>query len=116
MVTPSLLPKKSFKWVPFDHHYLEKDLICCPREILFSLLRRKGGKTLNCVIEVVGLCGSQCFFFPGDISLFFDKEIGKFLIFFFSFSSVNLTYFLIFWLKFSRILISKNEKIITCAS
>jgi len=52
--------------VPFEHPYLGKHLICCPREILFSkfpALEKERGKTLNCAIEVVGLGGSQCFSF-----------------------------------------------------
>ncbi len=49
------------------------------------------------------------FFFSGKISIFFDKEIEKFLDSF-CFSSGSRTNFCIFWLNFSIIWISKNWK------
>jgi hypothetical protein len=42
------------------------------------------------------------FFFPGEISSFLNKEIGKILDFFFS--NVNSTNFYLFMLKFAKIL------------
>jgi hypothetical protein len=47
--------------------------------------------------------------FSGEISVFFDKEIGKILDFFFCFFSVNSTYFSIFF-KFFQNFDLKNEK------
>ncbi len=65
----------------------------------FPALEKEKGKTLNCAIEVVGLGGSKCLFFPCEISLFFKKKLGNFRIFL-CFSSVNLNFFSIFDLNF----------------
>jgi hypothetical protein len=52
----------------------------------------------------------RCFFFLfGEISPFFDKEIGFFLLEFSYFSSVNSTIFF-FWASFAKISIPKKEK------
>lgn len=46
------------------------------------------------------------FFFRGEISLFFQKEIGNIL----EISGVNLINFLFFWLNFAKFYILKYEK------
>jgi hypothetical protein len=55
------------------------------------------------------LDSDQCFFFSGKISIFFDKEIEKFLDFF-CFPSGNRTNFSMFWLNFFHNLEIKKKK------
>ncbi len=65
-------------------------------------------KTLLIVARVTKGNHIYEFFFSGEISLFFDKEIGKFLEFFFL--SANLIYLFFFWAKFHQIFYMKKLK------